>query len=188
MNVPFVSTAKDRASRKHTVARLIADRRGAAAMEFGLIAAPMAALMVAVLQTSLTFFAQQTLESATEKSARQLMTGEAQKAGMTASQFKTLVCTKIPDFMQCANVMVDVQQATTGFSGANTSSPTITYSGGKVSNTWAYTPGGPGTINVVKVMYVWKVSKGPFGFDLSTLSTGDRLLIATSVFKTEQYS
>jgi hypothetical protein len=31
------------------------------------------------------------------------------------------------------------------------------------------------------------VSKGPLGFDLSTLSNGDRLLIATAVFKTEPY-
>jgi hypothetical protein len=36
-------------------------------------------------------------------------------------------------------------------------------------------------------MYLWDTQKGPLGFDLSTLSGGKRLLIATSVFKTEPY-
>ncbi len=36
-------------------------------------------------------------------------------------------------------------------------------------------------------MYVWDVQAGPLGFDLSTLSRGKRLLITTSVFKTENY-
>lgn len=37
------------------------------------------------------------------------------------------------------------------------------------------------------MMYLWDTQKGPLGFDLSTLSGGKRLLIATSVFKTEPY-
>lgn len=167
--------------------RLSMDRRGAVAMEFALISIPLAALMIAILQTSLTYFAQQNLEMAAEKSVRQLMTGEAQSAGMTQAQFKTLVCSKIPTFMKCANVMVDVQQAT-AFSDITTGAPTLTYdSSGNVSNTWKYAPGTQGAINVVKVMYVWDVQKGPLGFDLSTMSSGKRLLIVTSVFKTEPY-
>lgn len=167
---------------------ILRDRRGGAAMEFGLIAVPLGALMIAILETSLTFFAQQTLESTAEKSVRQLMTGQAQQANMTQAQFKTLVCSKLPVFMKCANVLVDVQSATS-FSGASTASPTITYdASGNINNTWKYTPGGAGAINVAKIMYVWDVQKGPLGFDLSNLSSGDRLLIATAVFKTEPYA
>jgi len=152
-----------------------------------MVITPFAALMVAILQTSLTFFAQQNLESVSEKSVRQLMTGEAQRANMTQAQFKALVCTKLPTFMKCANVMVDVQQATS-FANVSTSPPTLTYDGsGNVNNTWRYTPGIGGTINVAKVMYVWDVQKGPLGFDLSTMSSGKRLLISTSVFRVEPY-
>lgn len=168
--------------------RLARDRRGAALIEFAFVVGPFMALMVAVLQTSLTFFAQQNLETTAEKSVRKLLTGAAQNSNMTQSQFKALVCSKLPAFMKCANVIVDVQVAS-NFSSANTGVPTLTYdAGGNVSNTWVYQPGVPGDITVARIMYVWDVSKGPLGFDLSTLSSGKRLLISTSVFKTEPYT
>ena len=157
-------------------------------MEFALVATPLAALMVAILQTSLTFFAQQNLESVAEKAVRQLVTGQAQKANTTQAQFKTLVCSKLPIFMKCANVYVDVQSATS-FSNANTAPPTLTYdSNGAVTNAWVYSPQGAGAINVVRIMYAWQVGAGPLGFDISTMSSQRRLLVATSVFKTEPYT
>lgn len=166
---------------------LVSDTRGAALIEFAIVAAPFLALIIASLQVSLTFFAQQTLETVAEKSVRQLMTGTAQKAGMTKAQFKTAVCKNLPSLLKCANTMVDVQTATS-FSSANTASPTITYSAaGQPNNSWAWDPGSPGEITVVKIMYIWNVQSGPLGFDISTLSAGKRLLITTSVFKTEPY-
>ncbi|MHA4875275.1 hypothetical protein, partial [Enterococcus faecium] len=81
------------------------------------------------LQTSLVFFAQQTLETAAEKSARQILTGAAQKAGTDVTAFKTLACSKLPDFMAkncAANLVVNVTTVTS-FSNANTSPPALTY-------------------------------------------------------------
>jgi len=167
--------------------RLAQDNRGSILVEFAFVAGPLIALLIATLQVSLVFFAQQNLETTTEKATRQLLTGQAQGAGMTQSQFKTAVCSKLAAFMKCANVLVDVQKVA-DFNSADTSSPTITYdSNGNVTNAWVYAPGGAGQITVVRIMYVWNVSKGPLGFDLSTLSNGKRLLIATAVFKTEPY-
>lgn len=168
--------------------RLGRDQRGAALIEFAFVIGPFIALIIAVLQTSLTYFAQQNLETAAEKSVRQLLTGAAQNSNMTQSQFKALVCSKLPTFMKCANLIVDVQIAS-NFSAANTGVPTLTYdSNGNVNNNWGYSPGVPGQITVARIMYIWDVSKGPLGFDLSTLSSGKRLLISTSVFKTEPYT
>jgi Flp pilus assembly protein TadG len=168
--------------------RLRRDSRGAALVEFAFIAGPFLALMIAVLQTSLTYFAQQNLETTAEKSVRQLLTGTAQSSNMTQAQFKTLVCSKLPAFMKCANVMIDVQAAA-NFSSVDTSAPTLTYdSNGNPNNAWVYQPGGSGQITVARIMYIWDVSKGPLGFDLSTMSSGKRLLISISVFKTESYS
>lgn len=169
-------------------ARLLADTRGAAVMEFGLIAIPLAALMVAILQTSLVFFAQQTLETTAEKSVRQLITGQAQKASLTKTAFKTAVCAKLPAFMKCANLYVDVQTAPS-FAAISTTAPTITFdSSGNVTNAFAYSPGGAGSINIVRIMYAWDAQAGPLGFDLATMSNKKRLLYATSVFKTEPYT
>lgn len=173
--------------RRPVLRALLRDRRGNAVMEFGFVAAPLAALIIATLQTSLVFFAQQTLETTAEKSTRQLLTGAAQKSGLSANAFKTSVCNNLPAFMKCANVMVDVRTVT-AFSNAAVSAPTITYdAGGAINNSWSFSPGGPGTINVVTIMYIWKVERGPFDFDLSTMSNSRRLLFATSVFKVEPY-
>lgn len=166
---------------------LARNTRGATMVEFAFVAGPLLALMIAIVQVSLTFFAQQNLETVAEKSVRALITGKAQRDGMTQSQFKSLVCSKLPRFLKCDNVIVDVRTVTS-FSAANTSSPVIRYnSDGSIKDEWAYQLGAPGDITVTKIMYVWNVNKGPLGFDLSTLSGGKRLLIATSVFKTEPY-
>ena len=180
----FASKLRRAAPRRLRALR--SDVRGATLVEFGFVITPFAALMVAILQTSLTFFAQQNLETAAEKSVRQLMTGQAQRAAMTQAQFKTLVCSKIPTFMKCNKVTVDVQQASS-FDTASTAVPTITYDSSGNPSQGVYTPGAGGTINVVKIMYVWDEQKGPLGFDLSTMSSGKRLLITTSVFRVEPY-
>lgn len=165
---------------------LWSDKGGATAIEFAIVAIPLAALMVAILQTSLVFFVQQNLESIAEESARQLITGQAQKAGKTSKDFNSLVCSKLPAFMKCSNVIVDVRTAT-AFGAADVSVLTPTYdSKGKPSNT-QYLPGGPGSINVVRIMYIWNVGAGPLNFDLSTMSGQRRLLVATAVFKAELY-
>lgn len=165
---------------------LACDERGAPLLEFALIALPFFGLLVAILQTSLTFFAQQTLETTAEKAVRPLITGVAQKAGVNQSQFKTSVCQKLPTFMKCSRTSVSVQTVD-AFSNASTGPTTVTYdaSGNAQDGSWA--PGQPGKITVVKILYVWDVQSGPLGFDLSTMSGSKRLLVATSVFKTEQY-
>ncbi len=163
------------------------DTRGSALIEFAFVVGPMMALMIAALQTSLVFFAQQNLETTAEKSVRQLRTGAAQSSNMTQAQFKSLVCTKLPAFMKCANVIVDVQTVD-DFSLAVTGMPTLTYDAdGNITNSWVYRPGVPGQITVARIMYLWNTRAGPLGFDLSNLSTRQRLLVSTSVFKTEPY-
>ena len=67
--------------------------------------------------------------------------------------------------------------------------PTITYSGGNVSNTWSYTTGSAGDIVIVRVMYLWPIATGPLGFNLGNQgSSNKRLLVATSVAKSEPYT
>ena len=167
---------------------LASDHRGTAATEFAFVITPLAAIMIAILETSLVFFAQQTLETTAEKSVRQLITGTAQKAALSQSAFRTSVCNNLPRFMDCAKLMVDVRTVNS-FSGANVTAPTLTFNaGGNVTNSWSYNPGTPGSITVVTIIYIWSVQNGPLSFDLSTLSSNRRSLYATSVFKVEPYT
>lgn len=168
-------------------------RKGASAVEFAFVAAPFLALLVAILQTGLVFFAGRVLDEVTEEASRYIMTGQAQLSGMTQAQFTTYVCTGsntstlVTALFNCNGFMINVQNYG-DFASANTTTPTLTFNGnGGVANAWNYDPGNPGDIVVVQIMYQWPVLLGPLGFNLSNLANGNRLLVSTAVFKNEPY-
>ena len=158
---------------------------GATMVEFALVAAPFMAMLMALFQTALVFFASRVLDETTEQASRYIMTGQAQSTNMSQSAFKTWVCGQTFALFNCNNFMINVQ-ASSSFSGASTTTPTLTYdANGNINNTWSYNIGSPGDIVVVQVMYVWPVVLGPLGFNLSNMGNGNRLLISTAVFKNE---
>ncbi len=166
--------------------RVVGDQRAASTLEFAIVAAPFFALLIAIAQTGVVFFAQQALETAAQGAARQILVGNVQKAGMSKANFKTMACTKIPAFMDCANLLVDVRKVDS-FATADMSAPVVTFSGGVPSSNGQFQPGAPGDIVLVRLSYPYATVTGPLGFDLSTLSQGQRLLIATSLARTEPY-
>lgn len=179
------------AKRVRKTTRLVRDRRflaceeGATAVEFALVAAPFLALLVAIIQTMVVFFAQRVLDEVVSEASRVIQTGQAQTSNLTQSQFANLVCQKTTILFTCGNFMVNVQSSST-FSSAITATPTLTFdSNGNVTNTWSYQIGNPGDIVVVQVMYQWPVVLGPLGFTLANLSNGNRLLLSSNVFKRE---
>jgi Flp pilus assembly protein TadG len=168
-------------------------QKGATAIEFALIAAPFMALLVALFETSLVFFAERVLDEVTEEASRYILTGQAQQSNMTQAGFQTYLCTStstaalVSALFNCNNLMVNVENYS-DFASATTTTPTLTYNAnGTVSNTWTYSPGDAGSIVVVQVMYQWPIILGPLAFNLSNLSNGDRLLVSTAVFKSEPY-
>ncbi|MCI4679720.1 pilus assembly protein [Rhodoblastus acidophilus] len=167
----------------------IANRRGIASLEFALIALPFFAILFAIFQIGIVYLADNLLETATEKAARQLLTGQVQNAGLTASQFTSAICPNLPVFFTCpSGVMVDLQDVSS-FSSANLSAPTLTYdSNGKVTNNWQFQTGGAASILVLRVMYQFPVYLGPLGLNLANLSNGKRLLMSTAVFQVEPYN
>jgi Flp pilus assembly protein TadG len=163
------------------------DERAATAVEFALLITPLIALILASLQLSLIFFAGQQLQSAAMASSRELMTGTAQKAAETKSQYHTDVCNKAPTLFTCSNIMVDVQSGSS-YNLISTTPITVTYdSHGAVSNNFSYSPGNPGDIIILRVMYNWPVVGGGLLPGLADQPNGSHLLVATSVFKTEPY-
>lgn len=161
--------------------------KAATAVEFAIVAAPFIALLVALAQTALVFFASRVLDEVAEEASRQILTGQAQKAGMTQSQFATYVCQHTHSLFDCNNFMINVQNYSS-FATANTTTPTLSFnSSGAVTNQWTWSPGSAGDIVIVQLMYQWPVSLGPLGFNLANLTNGNRLLISTVAFKNEPY-
>jgi Flp pilus assembly protein TadG len=163
------------------------NENGATAVEFGLVAAPFIALLMGTIQTFLVFFAGQQLQTIVTQTSRLILTGQAQDQGLSQSAFAQKLCANVTVLFTCGNIMIDVQ-AYTSFPAAQIGTPTLTYNGsGQVTNAWQYNPGSPGQIVVVRAMYQWPVFLGPIGFNLSNLSNGGRLIMASAVFKNEPY-
>jgi len=167
--------------------RFWSNKRGATAVEFALIATPLIALVLASLQTAVIFFFDQALQTATQKTARTLMTGSVQTANLTQTQFQTALCANLPSQFQCSKVMVDVESAVS-FPAISTAPLVLTYNGSNnVTNTWNFNPGVAGSIVIMRVMYDWPVVGGPFAIGLSNQPNGSHLMVATVVFKNEPY-
>jgi Flp pilus assembly protein TadG len=174
--------------RSNRCAAFAGDNKGATAVEFALVAAPFLALIIALIQTFLVFFAQELLESVVHQSARLIMTGQVQSAQMTQAAFKQKVCDQIVIFFNCTGIMVDVQVAN-AWTTADTTMPPLTFDGtGQVTNVWQFNPGDAGDIVVLRVTYVWPVVLGPLGFNLSNISNGNRQIMASAAFQNEPSS
>ncbi len=161
---------------------LVRCRSGATAVEFALVAPAFLALLYAILQTALVFFAQQVLQTATTQAARLIMTGQAQAANYTAAQFQQAVCTAATSLFNCSGIYVNVQTFST-FSSISMLNPVS--SGVFSSSKMSYSPGGTGNIEIVQVFYQWPVYAGPLSFNLSNMNGSKNLLVATAAFRNE---
>jgi Flp pilus assembly protein TadG len=164
--------------------RFATDAKGASAVEFALVAAPFIALLVAILETCLVFFAEEVLQTATTESARLVMTGQAQSQSLTAAQYKQKVCNYAVVMFTCSGIYVNVQTFSS-FSGMTQMSPL--QNGSFNSSSMNYSMGGPGDIELIQVFYQWPVFLAPLGFNLSNMSGNQRLLVGTAVFRNEPY-
>jgi Flp pilus assembly protein TadG len=165
--------------------RLFVAQDASAAIEFGLVAAPFLALVFAIMETAVVFFAGQALETAVATSSRLILTGQAQTAGWSAADFKNQVCAQIYGLFNCqSGVYVNVN---TFSSFSNVSMVNPVNAQGNFQNNFSYNPGGPGDIVVVQLFYQYPVYVSLLGFNLSNVNGGYRLLAASAAFRNEKY-
>ena len=166
--------------------RFVRQQDGTTTIEFAMVAAPFLAMVFAIIETAVVFFAGQALETAGADSARLIMTGQAQTQGFDQAKFKQAVCSKIYGLFNCAGgLYVDVKNYSS-FAAIPTGNP-IDGSGNLQTGTFGYAPGGPGSIVVVRLMYQWPVYVSLLGLNLSDMSGSKRLLMSTVAFRNEPY-
>jgi Flp pilus assembly protein TadG len=174
-----------RAASRSLFRRFRRNRRASAAVEFALVAPMFFALLFAIIETAMVFFAGQVLENITQTSARMILTGRAQSLGYLAADFKTYLCNQIPAALfTCAGISVDVQSYS-AFSNVTINSQID--AGGNFINNMQYSPGGPGNIVVVRVFYQWPLFVTGLGYNIANLTGSKRLLTATAAFVNEPY-
>jgi Flp pilus assembly protein TadG len=179
------SRAASTASIRHVWRRFRRNGRGSAAVEFALVAPVFFALLFAIIETAIMFFASQALETVTQESARMILTGQAQTASYTKSQFQNYVCSQVPALLfTCSSIYVDVESYP---SFAHVAINSQIDSNGNFINNMQYNPGGPSDIVVVRLFYQWPLYVTSLGYNISNMSGNRRLLVATAAFRNEPY-
>jgi Flp pilus assembly protein TadG len=162
------------------------DQRGAAAIEFGLLAIPFFALLFAILQVGLVFFAGQSLETAVANTARLVRTGQAQQLGYGATDLTSQICSQVSAlFTNCtSNLKLDVRTFAT-FDSVDLSKP-VDVNGNLLTN-FTYAAGHGSDIVVIRAFYEWPVFTKLLSFNLSNLTDGNHLLASVAAFRNEPF-
>lgn len=158
------------------------DRTGSAAIQFAMVGIPFLLVIFAIVETALMFFATQAMETATQDAARLIMTGQAQMGGMSASTFKTQLCSKLNSLMNCAGGLDVEVKAYANSSSVNITNP---ISGGTYNPISGYDAGHAGDYIVVRAAYQWPMYVTGFGYNMSNIGGNKRLLLTTAAFRNE---
>ncbi len=162
------------------------NQQASTAIEFGIVALPFFALIFAIIETALAFFAGQALETAVTTASRAIRTGAAQSAGLTASTFKASICSQLTYLFSCnAGLYVDVKTYAS-FAAISLGIP-VDANGNLVTVGYTYNAGHGGDIVVVRAYYEWPVFVNQLGNNLATQPDGTHLLTATSAFRNEPF-
>jgi Flp pilus assembly protein TadG len=164
----------------NAIRRFRRNRRGSAAVEFALIAPVFFALLFAIFETAMVFFASQVLETGIQDSGRLIYTSQ----NLTQAQFKTDFCGRVGALFPCnADLCLDVRTYAPG-TAINIVDP-IDGSGAYVPDCQWQTPQ-PGWTSVVRAFYPWPLVVTGLGYNISNINRGSatnkRLLAATSAF------
>jgi Flp pilus assembly protein TadG len=149
-------------------------------VEFALVAPIFFALLFAIIETGLVFFAGQVLETGTQDSGRLIFT---QNNPTQAEDFKQDLCNRVSLMFDCSQLYVDVQTHPKGI--AFTIADPIDGAGNFVNN-FVYLPSkDTSSTVVVRAFYKWPVFVTGLGYNIG--GRGDmsskHLLAATAAFR-----
>jgi Flp pilus assembly protein TadG len=175
-------------ARPSLLARFIGNRKGATAMEFTILAIPFALLVFAILESCISFAGQQLLANATDDIARQVRTGQLKIADLENGKLQNLLCGKLSILMgqDCSQyIHFDLENYD---SFAEAAAVRTKVEGGYLDTTgFGVDPGGPLTINMLRVFYEWPIMTDFMAKAMSNLHDGRTLLFATATWQNEPF-
>lgn len=165
--------------------RLRKDRRGIASLEFAVVATPFLALLLALIETMLIFFATLTLENGVAEAARQIRTGQAQVGNFTQQDFRNEICDRVGFMLDCGSRMELDVRTFDGF--GNVQMPPPLNDQGEFQTNYVFDPGQEGDVVVVRVFYSYPTLLPLLGDGMANMAGQNRLLVASSVFRNEPF-
>lgn len=189
----------------HPVKRIRKSESGSTALEFGVLAIPFFMIIVATVETLVAFAGEQILVNAVDKMSRQLRTGEitfnmGRTTDLTEAEFRELFCNEINIVLSCSNTISSDQKLfidlknVVNYSDIDVGIPKVNSADYAELDTsgFEYSPGGSGSINVLRVYYKWDVTVDlirPYITNIRPGAEGSEyyLMVSTMAFRNEGY-
>lgn len=189
--------------RKHTAdsaprSGFLGCENGTTAIEFAAVIGPFLFLLFGIFSVGFYFFVTFSLEHAVESASRVIRTGQAQSGTtpLTVTQFKALICEKLPPFMECGTTTDKIRINVQTYTGYSTvTPPTCTDASGNLiaAANQVYQPGATSSIVLVNVCYEWTLGAAmvniPYWISPTNarMTNGSTLVQAATTFTNEPF-
>lgn len=178
---------KSRKRRFAILRRFGANERGSVAVEFVMLIFPFTLLVFAVIETCISFAAQQVMANVTDDVSRSLRTGTLLPANVSAASLRLLICNQISVLVStgCPGLVIDLNNYAT-FGAVPTTIP-YTATGDLNEAGFTTAAGGSSAIQSLRVFYRWPIMADFMRSRLSTIPGGKTLLISTMTWRNEPF-
>ncbi len=171
------------------VRRFFSNRKGSTAIEFSALALPFSFLVFAILESCVSFAAQELMANASDNLARQIRTGQLKAADLNETTVKAKICDSLKIIVanDCPGLAVDLREFAT-YDAASKVRIKFTSDHDVDTSDFDVTPGGSLTINMLRVFYRWPVMTDMMRSAMSNLPDGKTLLFTTTTWRNEPFN
>jgi Flp pilus assembly protein TadG len=161
---------------------------GSTSIEFTMLAIPFSMLVFAILESCISFAAQEVMANATDDVARQLRTGQLLAANVTQTSLKKAICDRMEIMVAkgCPDLLVDLREFPT-FADAAAVKVKLTSDKDIDTTGFDVKPGKSMTKNMLRVFYRWPVITDFMSKAMSNLKDGKTLHFATVTWQNEPF-
>ncbi|MER9865759.1 pilus assembly protein [Mesorhizobium sp. M0136] len=182
-----------KAGRAGSPRRFLGDRRGSTAIEFAMLAIPFALLVFAILESCISFAAQEVMANATDDIARQLRTGQLRPADVSGTKLRDMICAKLEIMVAktCPGLLVDLREyptfADAALAGFKIQDGDVVLTKGTSTQTFTVAPGLAESRNMLRVFYKWPVMTDFMAKSMANLKDGKTLHFASITWQNEPF-
>lgn len=174
--------------------RFYRDRDGSTVIEFGMLALPFLLLLFAILETCISFAAQQVMANAVDDISRQIRTGQLKGDDLkTDTKVRDFICGRLEVMVasNCPGLVIDLRHADTFDELAEFKMPLkgTNRLDREIDDSLAdFDPGKNTQKNRLRVLYPWPIMTNLMQKSLSTLKDNKILLLATAIWQNEPFN
>jgi Flp pilus assembly protein TadG len=171
-----------------SVKRFGGNRDASTAIEFTALAIPFAMLVFAILESCISFAAQEVLTNATDDIARQLRTGQLRAADVNETSLKKMICDRLDIVVAkgCPDLVVDLREFPT-FAAAAAIKVKLTTDKDIDTSGFDVKPGKALSKNMLRVFYKWPVITDFMRKAMSNLKDNKTLHFASVTWQNEPF-